>query len=120
MEFDKKKSYKQFLECEKDNEQFFAENSEVEIYATERVDYQGSITRKYGGIIKLSKKDEIGTAIIPVLKTVLFTDTFLTSEQEFFYEKELKKLRINFNFNEIEPFSKYLIEVQFPFFNKNE
>lgn len=80
----------------------------------------GSITRKYEGTINLLEKVVIGTAIIPVLKTVFFTDTFLTSEQEFFYEKELKKLRINYNFNTIEPFSEYLIEVQFPFLNKNE
>lgn len=114
MEFDKEKSYKQFLECEKDNKQFFSKKSKAEISVTKRFTNPSSIPRKYYGIIKFSKKDVIGTAIIPVLKIDLFTDTFLTSEQEFFYEKELKKLRINFNFNAIEPFSRALIEVQFP------
>lgn len=120
MEFDKEKSYKQFLECEKDNKQFFAKESKAKISVTERFANPSSIPRNYYEIIKLSKKDVVGTAIISVLKTDLFTDTFLTSEQEFFYEKELKKLRINFNFNAIEPFPRTLIEVQFPFLNKNE
>lgn len=115
MNINKEESYKQFLKCKKDNERFFNEKQEAEISATERYTPIGSITQKYDGKISLLEKGEIGIASIPVLKGHIFTDKFSTDEQEFYYEKESKKLIIKFNFNTAEPFARVLIEVQFPF-----
>lgn len=115
MEFDKEESYKQFLECKKDNKDFFQSNEETEICITERYTPFGALSRSFNGTVRLYEKDNIGIAKIPVLTNSIFTDEFLTSEQVFVYDKEKKLLRINFNFNAAEPFSRVLIEVQFPF-----
>ncbi len=113
MDFDKSKSFASFNKCLEDNQNQINSNLNVRICATERFTPIGSRCFKYTGNVKFTKNKKNGVLKITVLKALLFTDEFKTDEQEFLYIEKEHKLRINFNFNTIEPFSRVLIEVYF-------